>query len=379
MTFTGYLDINEINDLTAAGVQAGVLGISRLLLVAGIDPMFMNALPQGNSPMEQFNLDLVNLSGVERLANGQVPLVQFLQNVAAQLRMRQRVEADLFERVASRIGNRTQGVRDLPPPAQVPEEVQQEAIIGLNDMVPVGFLAQGARMAGSVARIMVPRFEQGVQAKTANGVPWLMAGTGWVIGKDLVITNHHVINARRDEEPPAAAGDFALQGAGAHVEFGYDADGAPKTVAAVKAVVRASAQLDYAILRLAANAGRPPLPVATSLFVHTPATYASVNIIQHAQGAPKKVAFRNNLIAGADQELIRYYTDTDRGSSGSPVFDDDWRVLALHRGARRATGVTYQGKKEAYVNFGSQLARVLEDVKAGDPSLHTEIINAQPN
>jgi hypothetical protein len=55
-----------------------------------------------------------------------------------------------------------------------------------------------------------------------------------------------------------------------------------------------------------------------------------VNIIQHPYGLPKQIALYHNIVAFADDNRVQYLTDTDRGSSGSPVFDSNWNVVALH-------------------------------------------------
>src|SRR5262249_8821155 len=56
----------------------------------------------------------------------------------------------------------------------------------------------------------------------------------------------------------------------------------------------------------------------------------NVNIIQHPQGWPKTIAIRNNLLVYRTDRTLLYETDTDVGSSGSPVFNDDWELVALH-------------------------------------------------
>ena len=61
------------------------------------------------------------------------------------------------------------------------------------------------------------------------------------------------------------------------------------------------------------------------------------------------------------------------GSSGSPVFDDQWRVVALHRGSTMVTNVQFQGKSVAYVNVGTQLAAIQADLKANYANLWTKI------
>jgi hypothetical protein len=83
-------------------------------------------------------------------------------------------------------------------------------------------------------------------------------------------------------------------------------------------------------------------------------------------------------VSAADATTVRYFTDTDRGSSGSPVCDDRWRVVALHRGARHVSGVQFQGKDEAFVNFGSQIQAVLADIGANDAPAAATIAAAQP-
>jgi V8-like Glu-specific endopeptidase len=86
---------------------------------------------------------------------------------------------------------------------------------------------------------------------------------------------------------------------------------------------------------------------------------------------------RNNLLTGAEADTIRYFSDTDSGSSGSPVCDDNWRVIGLHRGAQFVDGVTYQGKASAFVNFGSQIQAVLDHLKGLEPQVHGEVVAGQ--
>ena len=55
-----------------------------------------------------------------------------------------------------------------------------------------------------------------------------------------------------------------------------------------------------------------------------------INIIQHPGGGPKQIAYFHNIVAYADQKRVQYLTDTMPGSSGSPVFDWQWRLVAVH-------------------------------------------------
>lgn len=56
----------------------------------------------------------------------------------------------------------------------------------------------------------------------------------------------------------------------------------------------------------------------------------TVNIIQHPNGEPKQLAIRNNQVVDELELFLHYQTDTDPGSSGAPVFNDQWEVVALH-------------------------------------------------
>jgi len=136
------------------------------------------------------------------------------------------------------------------------------------------------------------------------------------------------------------------------LEFDFDTNDATTTQATVSRLLMASPQLDYALLELKGAPARQVPKLMPKRLVPNAALRLAVNIVQHPRGDPKRVAFRNNLVSGADATCIRYFTDTDAGSSGSPVCDDRWQVVAIHRGARRAENISYNGKNSAYVNFG---------------------------
>ena len=63
-----------------------------------------------------------------------------------------------------------------------------------------------------------------------------------------------------------------------------------------------------------------------------------VNILQHPDGRPREIAVRNNLLLSVDDDLtLTYGTDTERGSSGSPVLSDRWELVALHHSSKTET------------------------------------------
>jgi Trypsin-like peptidase domain len=64
-----------------------------------------------------------------------------------------------------------------------------------------------------------------------------------------------------------------------------------------------------------------------------------VNIIQHPKGRYKEVVLSNNRLIDISKNFILYEADTDFSSSGSPVMNQQWQLVGLHR------GVLYKAKE----------------------------------
>jgi hypothetical protein len=56
---------------------------------------------------------------------------------------------------------------------------------------------------------------------------------------------------------------------------------------------------------------------------------------------------------------------------------DDWKVLALHRGARPVVGVKFQGRATAWVNYGTQIGAIIDHLNKAAPDIAGEIMRAQ--
>jgi V8-like Glu-specific endopeptidase len=202
-------------------------------------------------------------------------------------------------------------------------------------LLDISFLERGLELAPSVARLLVT---------LSDGQYY---GTAFRIGDNLLLTNHHVL--------------FDRVGPATRVEawFGYErsftgADRAYTQVECSPTSIVGNPDHDWAIVRTAntipTNAEIIPLTGADA-----PQPLDRVYIIQHPHGGVKKIGMIHNVVVDVTDDLIQYRTDTAGGSSGSPVFNEQWQVVGLHHrwGSREVAGRT------EYFNQGQRIERVL--------------------
>lgn len=357
--FERYLRQEQITAIR--GVILRVLGYDanvRNALLAGLPTGYRFLLPGGTAaPPIGLQLDLNQLNTTRRLVDAIVPLRVLLDNAISFAADVEEVSV-LREALAEVEGISSGAAAVHVDPVDVPE-----VVITRNDMVPVGFLGGGVTASRAVARLLVPRFEAGV-AKLVNGQPMSYRGTGWLLAPGLLMTNHHVVNAREQGEAPAADDDLRRQATATEVLFDYDSDISAGTPGTVAELVAWGADLDFAVLRLAGH-DRPALALAPDAVTEvSPTSAMAVNVIQHPDGQFKRLGIRNNLVSSATPTELRYFTDTLGGSSGSPVLDDSWRVVGLHRGSTFVHGVKFQGQDVGFLNVGTQVTAILDRLRS---------------
>lgn len=374
--FKGYLTVGERQALEDAFADAGVDydRPTRARLLDGVNRRYVrDFLPLvGSDDATQLANDLRLMNGVERLIDGTVPLTQWLRNAVRRFSVvpERKLFEDALRKVSGESDTTTPAVAAKDAPAIDFEEILTDDIDDLQD---VSFLGVGASRLPAVAKLLVPRFQDGKKLMMPDNVnPIYGAGTGWLVASDLVFTNYHVIRNRGRLENPPSDEDLLSQALGTRAQFSYDADEAEGLKIPVRELVAVGKEQtrDFALLRLAEKPNIAVLP----LFMDqvqlpepevtpkgTVKRVLAANIIQHPGGGPKRVALRNNLVYKADYPKLHYFTDTLGGSSGSPVFNDAWRVVALHRAAIPEKA-EFQGKTVGYVNEGIQIHAILADL-----------------
>lgn len=394
MSFEGYFSVGEITELVEAFIDAGISDASaQSALRSALPVRYRAALSDSATAKTQLFLNLNQMNTVHNLRDGTVPLEQYL--TAASLLASETKEGELIDKKLEQI--RYSGpvpppgisIAAAPPQGRVlnPAAALEAQTNAIDQTVSVDFLRNGVRAASSVVKILVHRHIDGNPESLEGDKPRLVNGTGWFIAPGLVITNHHVINARRKDghaEPDATEQDFRLQAENTSILLDYVTreNTLESILSGPGALQYADRSLDFALLRFAGPAAaRAPLRLRKNLIrknlVQSLGT--RVNLLQHPNGEPMRLGFRNNYVVVGDGETLSYLTDTSVGSSGSPVCDDLWSVAALHSGSRRISGTQVEilGHKFTRENFGSPIPAVLAHLEQHARPLHDEIVAAQ--
>ncbi|WFE56376.1 DNA/RNA non-specific endonuclease [Micromonospora sp. WMMD712] len=260
--------------------------------------------------------------------------------------------ADEPERVATRIDRLSRYHPDVCPinPAAIragdtdavtAAGVTLERIIQSDDLLGVAYLEGGVVAARAVGRVNI---RDGRGRLTGYG-------TGSMVTAELLLTNHHVLP---DEDVAAQSG----------IEFDYQ-DGPDGTPLPLRAFALdpgrfflADAELDFALVAVAgAPAELGPFGFNRLIESEGKAIVGDfVSIVQHPCGGKKQVALRENRVVDVVDSFLHYETDTQPGSSGSPVFNDQWEVVALHHASTPAPGHDELG---GIVNEGLRVSRLL--------------------
>lgn len=269
------------------------------------------------------------------------------------------------ERLVKRIARKTSmSIRDATAVSKVIETAARydddarmaggaEAMQGPTiDFTGVEFLTRGRRAADTVGRVV-----WGTGAAQ---------GTGFLVGPGVFLTNNHVIKS-------------AALASGMQVQFDYEADDdgsqRPVTVfsfAPGKLFVSDPVEgLDYTLIAIGdrLSGGR-----AITEFGYIPLSDASdkhalgeiANIVQHPLGGLKQIVVRENSLVSRDEtaQVLHYLADTDQGSSGALVCNNEWEAIALHHWGGPFLEVTDANGQPLRrdINEGIRISAIVKDL-----------------
>ena len=247
------------------------------------------------------------------------------------------------------------------PTAEGPEYIQgtpefqrdPELIIGSPDFEKMRNLppnSQDYQLGTKVGWFVVPQ-------RNNPGRVWIC--TGFLVGPDLLMTNHHCIH---DD-----FGLLPLSNARIYMDYYQDRDVDPTAggvTARVASILRMDGTKDYALLRLDTPIGNTYgwLDLDTTTRVNSS---QSVKLISHPRGRSKEIVRRNSEIVDIPAghplanvpSALAYLADSEGGSSGSPVFlRDGTGVIAIHHSGWRRGGVPH-------FNSGTLMSHIVPEIQ----------------
>jgi V8-like Glu-specific endopeptidase len=174
-------------------------------------------------------------------------------------------------------------------------------------------------------------------------------GTGFLVNTDWLLTNQHVLKNQGYLQDAVARFGYMLDASGEVTDPGNTFVVNPDFYFSSPAE-----ELDYALVRLQAaplqgmiaNGDELNLPMKELFKKGKHRGYLvlagrnirendRLSIIQHPGGDFMKVVLTQNyVVKDMSANRVQYVADTKEGSSGSPVFNKNWEVVALHHSGK---------------------------------------------
>jgi endonuclease G, mitochondrial len=266
----------------------------------------------------------------------------------------------------------------------------RERILDKNNLMSINYLERGLRVSRSVARIRI---------RSAQGQT-LGFGTGFMVSPRLLMTNNHVLETAKDAA-------FSL----AEFNFQDDLSGRPLPTSVFELDPNlffiTDETLDFSLVAVKEKARDGSGDLSDLRFFGWNRLIEDegkailgeyMNIIQHPNGEPKQLALRDNQFIDLLENFLHYKTDTAPGSSGSPVFNDQWEIVGLHHSGvpqRDANGrimavgggvwqpAMGEFKIQWIANEGIRVSRLIKQIKQvalndAQRRLRTDLLEKQP-
>ncbi len=227
-----------------------------------------------------------------------------------------------------------------------------ELILDKNNLLPFHFLRDGDRLGRAVVKIL-----------RGDGA----CGTGFLVAPDVVLTNNHVLPDRLTAATSKVIANYEAPALDAPEFLVAEVPLEPETLF----VTEPGLDFTFCAVTGLEKLGTIAMNRDSRHIVPTDL----VNIIQHPRGRPKEIALHDNEVVKADRVILHYLCDTEPGSSGSPVFDNRWRLVALHHASvadERGRVTPGVDPKLRFLNEGVRLSAIALWLDTEDASAHDE-------
>ncbi len=198
-----------------------------------------------------------------------------------------------------------------------------ERIVGRNNLLPAAFLEVGVQTSRATCLVKT----SGIDFDGQRG-SWV--GTGFLVSRNLLLTNHHVINSL----DVARAGECVFN-------FQLGVDGRPGQTKSFRMrpdrlflTSPAVGGLDFTLVWVDGDPGNEFGNVRIDRNSFSSGINEFANVVGHPQGRMKEVSLQENNVLWMDDTVVHYTSDTEGGNSGSAVSNNSWNVFALHHAAK---------------------------------------------
>ncbi len=204
------------------------------------------------------------------------------------------------------------------PTASILNDISRERIIGNSDLMGIEFLERGIAVGRFVGRVNIRN----------NSGQTVGYGTGFMVSPRLLLTNNHVLENLQSAKPSLIEFDYQLNRRGnllPVVSFRLQPEVFFLTNTTLDYTLVAVGEKSLNDIPLSLYGWNRLIEDQGKILISQP-----VNIIQHPKGEYKQLVLRENKLIDLLPQFAHYTSDTEPGSSGSPVFSDLWEVVALH-------------------------------------------------
>ena len=206
-----------------------------------------------------------------------------------------------------------------------------ERVIGNRNFYTIDWLRKGDEMARWVCKI-----------ELADGM-----GTGFLLKGGYIMTNRHVLDSLETAKTATVLFNYRDVQYDDMELMDYQIDETGPFIIGEKSDNEADNDFDFAIFKL--KDANEKDGVSIEKVRSLPKEGTQVSIIQHPQGRTMELSVDEIVSTGANDFF--YKADTNAGSSGSPVFDKKWRLIALHYGYNNEQNANVGLRMDRIINY----------------------------